>query len=608
MNEMEKTVDIKFFFRAIKVCLQQKSIISNVVSVLGLGAAFLAVLISKQLEEFTNLLQGMAINSDLLEGTLVAFGILAFYYILQTVYELMQNYYTSEDTLRIQKYIRKELLKKTAEIPYPYIENYDGFRDKLDFVKQYAGQRISGSISLIFGWISNIITFISIIVVLAQVNMWLVIVLLISCVPSIILSNIQKDEDFRYRTKWMKEGRMTIHYADVCRANDAMKDIRYFGLYDWLKEKWRNYASVYVKQKTAVIRKHVVYNSIADILRNGVYLVVLLITAYEIYADTTKGLGTFMLVISLAGQFQNVATDVLVKAVTIFTDSKYLKCFFDVIDMNTEEEERKNIDSFSDEDSIIEFKNVSFSYPGSDYNAIENLSIKIRRGEKIAIVGMNGSGKSTFVSLICELFHCNKGEVFFKGENISNNPMAIRDALSVVFQDFCHYEDTLRNNVLAFNSKSTVSDEEIEKIAIQTGMKEIIDQMENGLDEIIGSFSKNGINLSGGQWQKIAISRALCKKDADIFILDEPTAALDPLSEAKLYRNFNEMVGNRTTLLISHRLGITKMVDRILVFDKGHLIEDGNHNELMKLNGLYAQMYESQAKWYRDDISFNQVG
>lgn len=603
MNKMEKKVDVRVFFRAIGVCLQQKSVVSNIVSIVGLGAAFLSVLIPKQLEKFTDLLQRMSSDRSLLSKTLIAFGILTMLYIFQTVFELLQNHYTNEDTFRIQKYIRKELIKKTSEIPYPYIENYDGFRDKLDFVKQYAGQRMAGSISLVFGWISNVIAFISIVVVLTEINIWLVIVLLVSCVPAIILSNIQKDEDFRYRAKWMKEGRLTIHYSDVCRSNDAMKDIRFFGMYEWLKAKWRKCASIYIKQKTSIIKKHVVYNSIADILRNGVYLVVLLITAYEIYNDSVRGLGTFMLVISLAGQFQNVATSVLVKAVTIFTDSRYLKCFFDVVDMAIEEPEATEELELQMTDDVIEFRNVSFSYPGNEYKALENVNVKIRKGEKIAIVGANGSGKSTFVSLVCGLFQCNGGEVLFRGQDISKNPAAIRDALSVVFQDFCHYEDTLRNNVLALNSKLSVSDEEITEVASKTGMKEIIDQMEHRLDEMIGSFSQNGINLSGGQWQKVAITRALCRKEAQIYILDEPTAALDPLSEAKLYRNFNDMVGNKTTLLISHRLGITSMVDRILVFDQGHIVEDGSHVELMKHNGTYAAMYEAQAKWYRDDIT-----
>lgn len=605
MAEMKEKVNIRIFMRALKICLQQKSFISMIISVLGLGAAFLSVLISKQLEKFTDLLQGMSHDTALLKKTLFAFGILAVFYILQTVFEMLQNHYTNEDTIRIQKYIRKQLIKKTLEIPYPYIENYNGFRDNLDFVKQYASQRMAGSISLVFGWISNAITFISIIVVLSEINVWLVIVLLVSCIPAIILSNIQKDEDFRYRTKWMKEGRLTIHYADVCRSNEAMKDIRFFGIFDWLKEKWRHYASIYIQQKTSIIKKHVIYNSIADILRNGVYLIVLFITAYEIYHDSSRGLGTFMLVISLAGQFQTVTTSVLVKAVTIFTDSKYLKCFFDVIDMETEEEVSVTTARHSMTDDVIEFENVSFSYPGNQYKALDHITVKIHKGEKIAIVGANGSGKSTFVSLLCGLFQCDDGEIRFHGNNIKNQLSLLRDSLSVVFQDFCHYEDSLRNNVLALNSKLSIRDEEILQMASKTGMKEIIDQMEHGLDEVIGSFNTNGINLSGGQWQKVAITRALCRKEAEIFILDEPTAALDPLSEAKLYRNFNDIVGEKTTLLISHRLGITSMVDRILVFDQGHIIEDGSHEELMKLNGCYAKMYEAQAKWYQNDVSFN---
>lgn len=185
------------------------------------------------------------------------------------------------------------------------------------------------------------------------------------------------------------------------------------------------------------------------------------------------------------------------------------------------------------------------------------------------------------------------------GENISDCLWKVRRSLSVIFQYFCQYQDTLRTNVTISDPARSDQDEEILALAKQTGADEVIKNQDHALDEEIGIFSEEGNNLSGGQWQKVAITRALFRKTARAYILDEPTAALDPIAEANIYRNFAELTGDKTTILISHRLGVTSVVDRILVFDKGRIVEDGNYAELIAKNGLYARMYQVQAKWYQ---------
>ena len=276
--------------------------------------------------------------------------------------------------------------------------------------------------------------------------------------------------------------------------------------------------------------------------------------------------------------------------------SKYMEDFFVLLE--TEVEESTSELSLYD-DTVIEFNDVDFSYPGSESLALNGLNIKINQGEKIAIVGANGSGKSTFVNLLCGLHSPKNGIAKINDELITDNIWKVRRSMSVIFQNFCQYQDTLRNNISVSDPKRSMEDDAIFDLAKKTGADEVLASQDNALDEEIGMFSKEGKNLSGGQWQKIAITRALFRKNAKIYILDEPTAALDPIAEANIYRNFTELTDNKTTILISHRLGITSIVDRILVFDKGKIVEDGSHEELIKRDGLYAKMYKAQAKWYQ---------
>ena len=591
----KRKVSIKYFFRAVALSVRIKSPVSFVVSIFGFGAAFLPMLISLQLQSFTNNVQSLFSQPDLLNTALISFTVLALLYIAQTVFSLVEKYVAAQDIARIRRYLKEKIMVLLSTVPYKYIESKGEFRENVDFVKQYGGEKTAGSVSLIFSWAAGIVSFIGITAILWTVSPWIVLTLVVTCVPAVVLSNLQKEETYRARTKWMKEGRFTLHLAATLQQHFSMKEVRFFGLHPFLMEKWRGYSKDWMVKKKKVTRKHVIFNGASDILRNGVYLIVLIITAWEIYQNPSKGLGSFMLVFSAAGQLQHITTSLLINAVSIFSDVKYMEDFFTLLETETEEASEDT----PYDDVSIEFDNVCFSYPDTDFLALDNLSVKIKQGEKIAIVGANGSGKSTFVNLLCGLYSAGSGMVKINGEPIMNNVWKIRRSMSVIFQSFCQYHDTLRTNITISDPTRSGEDEAILNLAKQTGADEVITEQHNALDEVIGMFSNEGKNLSGGQWQKIAITRALFRKNARVYILDEPTAALDPIAEANIYRNFAELTEDKTTILISHRLGVTSVVDRILVFDKGKIVEDGNHADLMQKNGLYAKMYKSQAKWYK---------
>jgi ABC-type multidrug transport system fused ATPase/permease subunit len=424
----------------------------------------------------------------------------------------------------------------------------------------------------------------------------LLVILAISCIPSVIISNRYQDAEYRQKTQWMTEGVMVMHLFSICFRPWRMKEVRCFGLYDYLKDIWRNKSLIYQKTRQELRGKYLGFNIFADILRIGVFIGALLIACHEIYKDPSVGLGVFMLVFSLSGQFQDVVTNISVKTMRFFEDITYMRDFFKLDDLEREpfEANAPVLDKLN-----ITCENVTFAYPGSNRNAINGLSVDIKQGEKIAIVGENGSGKSTFVNMLLGFCEPQKGIITANGDDLQSRLTSVRRSISAVFQEFGHYDNTIRENICISNKERKASDTVLASLARKTGAYEFIETQPCGFDEMIGTFSAAGNNLSGGQWQKLALTRALYRDKAKMIILDEPTAALDPIAEASLYRDFAALTGDKTTILISHRLGITSVVDRILVFSEGRIVEDGSHAELMDKKGIYAAMYQAQAQWYQ---------
>ncbi|MDL2228692.1 ABC transporter ATP-binding protein/permease [Treponema sp. OttesenSCG-928-L16] len=590
---------LKIAGRALGVSLKTMGPLTLFLNILGFAAAFLPVLISQTLARFTNGVQALYQHRGTLTDVLTVFALLMILYVIQTSYNALQLYFSDLNVQRIVKYIKQAIIDNTSKVQFKYIENEDDYRSKLLFSQSYGGRHVAESMQEVIGILRSGISFVSIVIVLSRVNLWIMIILLVTCIPAVILSALQKDEEYKNKSKSMIDAAYSVHLFYLCAgANERLRpliDMRFTGVFPYLKQKWRDVSDVYLQKKNAVTRKHVIYNSLADILRNIVYIGVLLIAAWQIYSDPGAGLGLFMLVFTMSAQMQTAATRLFAGAANFFGQIVYMKDFFDLDDTPQEvlEENPRPI-----EQADISFDHVSFSYPGNKREALHDISVSIRQGEKVAIVGENGSGKTTFINLLCGIYEAAQGRILIGNEPISGNLRAVRNAISVVFQSFGRYETTIRENI-TISAQNPMDDEKIMALAAKTGADEIIKAQARGLDEQVGTYSDTGNNLSGGQWQKIALSRALCREDARVMILDEPTAALDPVAEAQLYRDFEKITGDRTAILISHRLGITSVVDRVIVFQSGQIVEDGSHASLMAANGPYAAMYRAQAQWYK---------
>jgi len=596
-EKMKFSKAISIIGKAFKVSFITKGKVSIFVSILGLAAALLPAYISLTLQKFSDEIQVISTDQGAsIKRAFILFALLSSLFIIQAIFEFLKDYYLAVDSLKTNKYIQETILTCTCDVKFKYINNYDNFKEKISFIETYAGIRVSNSIQTIILTIQYFITFLSITYILLSVSVWIVIILLVTCIPAVVLSYLQKDELYKHNTKWMKEGSMAIHYFFMCAGKDALNEVRHFGLFDYLKSRWKGFSLGHRVKKNKMTKKHVLYNSIADILRNIVFILVLLIVGNKIYQTPEIGIGVFMLVLSSSKQFQNVISKLLIGITQFFTDINYMEDFFELEKFEKDDSDT-NIEPF--DSVVIEYKNVDFTYDKKDEKALKNINIKINPGEKIAIVGDNGSGKTTFVNLLCGMYEPTNGKIEINNTDIQTIIPKVRKSISVVFQQFGRYAATLRENISISDKYKKPNDEEIYKMAKLVDVHEMIINQPNKLDEEMGAFSKGEANLSSGQWQKIAILRALYRDNACVMVLDEPTSALDPIAETKLYENFLEVTTDKTTILISHRLGITSVVDRILVFKDGEIIEDGNHSNLINKNGYYKKMYNAQAKWYR---------
>ena len=230
MNDKRKP-KIKYFFRALAMSVKIKSPVSFMIGILGFGAAFFPMFISLRLQIFTDNVQSLFNQPDLLHMTIISFAVLAILYIAQTVFSLIERYVAAQDTARIKRHLKEQLLVLLSSVPFKYIESHDDFRKKVDFVKQYGGEKTAGSISLIFGWIAGIVSFISVTAILWTVSPWIVFTLVITCIPAVILSSLQKDETYRNRTKWMKEGQLTLWLAATLQQYESLKEVRFLNYY-----------------------------------------------------------------------------------------------------------------------------------------------------------------------------------------------------------------------------------------------------------------------------------------------------------------------------------------------------------------------------------------
>lgn len=590
----------KMLLQVLGISIRMKSRLSRFILVCSIPGALLPALLSVKLQGFTDALVSLGAGKS--ESVGVCFALLIEISILflgQIMLTSLQAYAKDEDSAGSTEYILEETLRCKCQVRYPYIENKDKFLERIERVERFAKERIVESVSMVVGLAATIVTMVSAALLLWKVNPWIVALIIVTSVPAAWISYTQHNESFYWSLQQSESSALAGYYYGLCTGKEFRQELRHYKLYSYFCKKWDALVEERHKEKKKILVKHISINVVVDVLRSCIYLGVLLITAWQIYQNPLLGLGVFTLVFSLTRQLQNAVHTTLTTSALFLNFLPYMEEYLYVKGL---EQEEQGEDTGRLKQGEIICTGVSFSYPDAAQEALHEITVTIKDGEKVAIVGENGSGKSTFISLLSGMLRPDSGNIQIGGSDVKTETGKVRNSLSVVFQNFARYEDTVRNNIAVSGIEACEkenTDARIWSLLRGIHMDSFFASLKDGLDTRIGSFSESGDNLSGGQWQRVAIARAAYREESRIMILDEPTSSLDPLAEAQLYEDFSKLTGERTTLLVSHRLGVTAVVDRILVFKNGRIVEDGTHEELMKQNGEYKRMYQAQAQWYR---------
>jgi len=400
---------------------------------------------------------------------------------------------------------------------------------------------------------------------------------------------------FRWRAP---ETRMQTYLETALAREDHAKEVKLFDLGRLFLGRYvAIYEGLYEKDRNLTIRRDV---------WGFTFTLVSIAALYSAYAwcaiTAARGgisVGDMTMYIMLFRQGQAAVTASLGAIGGMYEDNLYLSTLYEYLEQPVTESNGTAV-SGPDPEAGVQFEDVEFRYPGSDKIAVTGINLQIKRGESLALVGENGSGKTTLIKLLTRLYTPTHGRVLLDGRDLQEwDSTVLRRRIGVIFQDFVRYQLIVGENVGAGDVRAFEDEERWKQAATSGKAAPFIDDMPLKYQTQLGKWFKDGRELSGGQWQKIALSRAFMRNDADILVLDEPTAAMDAAAEAEVFEHFRSLMGNRIAIVISHRFSTVRMADQIVVLDQGHIVERGNHDNLMKEDGIYSKLFTLQARGYR---------
>ncbi|BDS16618.1 ABC transporter ATP-binding protein [Clostridium perfringens] len=448
----------------------------------------------------------------------------------------------------------------------------------------------------LFGRLTAFVGYISIVLFLSP---WILLFLIINVLISYALTMRVKKYEYSQKEKAADKDRRTFYVFDTMYDFAYGKDIRIYDLKNILIDKFKK-----LRGERIDISKDVQGKQLKVKIVDVILLVIreCVVYGYLIYnvLFIGMGIGDFTMYFSTINGFGDWMKGILDDLANIKAQNMYLDDMREFLEIKSENKE-KTRDIPIDSSYEIEFKNVSFKYPKTDKYIYKNLSLKIKKGQRLAIVGINGAGKTTFVKLLCRLYEPTSGEILINGVNIKDfSKEEYYKILSVVFQDIKTFAFTVAENVSLENLED-VDREKVLHCIEKAGVGDKINSLKKGIDtSLLKILDGEGIELSGGENQKLALARALYK-NGKIVILDEPTSALDAVAEYNIYKGFDELIGDKTAIYISHRLASTKFCDVIAFFENGEIVEYGTHEELLKKNGKYSDMFNIQAQYYKEE-------
>lgn len=490
----------------------------------------------------------------------------------------------------------EKIIRKTNELTLEQLEDPD-FYDKLERARQQTSGRV-GLMSTSLSQVQSIISISSLIAGLIYFEPLLIILLVLSIIPSFI--NEVKYSSHRYSVarSWTAERRELDYLRFIGANNQTAKEVKLFGLTDYIAARFNKLSGDYYEINKQLSIKQSLYGSLFNVLGILSYYGAYIFIIFKVISGTLSiGELTF-----LSGSFNRLSNNLqgfFSRFTAISESSLYLRDYFDFLDIEITDKAAVSTPIPEEIKLGFELCDVHFGYAGSDTEVLKGINFTIKAGEKIAFVGQNGAGKTTLIKLILRFYEPTQGEILLDGINIAQfDKQEYRKRFGVIFQDFFKYEFSLRENIAVGNIEELHNDPMIQDAAARSLADQVVAVMKGGIDQQLGRRFAKGQELSGGQWQKVALARAYMK-NADIIVLDEPTSALDAQAEYDVFERFIGLTKGKTSIIISHRFSTVRMADRILVLEDGQVAEIGTHEQLMAEPKLYEKLFNLQAAGYQ---------
>lgn len=497
--------------------------------------------------------------------------------------------------------VRFDITGKRAMLEYRHVENAET-NDIIKNVSENAENRVFNALNIMANSLGLLVKITGVIFILFKQIWWAALAIILISIPMMTIAIKGGKQNYQIYSELARERRITDYLKSVLTTRDFVSEKTVFEYSDKVNEGWhKQYFQCFSKEMKAK-RLWYMRSKVGGIMTTLLILVISIILLFPLGSGhLTIGFyisvlnGCMGLISSLTWQLPYYLQELT--AYIAYTDKFQM---FDSLGGD-----RQWLCKPSDTGRAfqsLEFKDVSFRYPDTDKTILDHVSFRVEQGKHYALVGINGAGKSTMIKLIAGMYSDYSGEILLNGKELRFwEPGEVKELFSIVFQDFARYAASLKDNILLGDINHFQENEKngrLEEIIREVGLDELCSMLEQGSNTELGKLTEDSVDLSGGQWQRIAIARGELRKAA-FMIMDEPTAALDPVSESRMYQKFSEMNGNRTVLFISHRLGSIKMADEIILLDNGKIECVGSHERLMKSSDKYAELYEKQRRLYK---------
>ncbi len=541
--------------------------------------------------------------------------ILQFSYMLfNSVISSLYNMFVNISGEIVTNHIKVKIINKAKEVD---IASFDlpSFYEKLENANREAGSRPIQIMRSTFSLVSTVITMVSYVVILSNVASWISFVVILLAIPSAVINFTYRRKTFFYIRRRSKDRRQMDYYSNLMVNKDMVKEIRLFGLSETFITRFREtFKKYYSGIKRLIINENIWHISVS-VFSTVVNCLLYLFIAKQVFAKAFA-VGDYQLYTGALNSVSHGVASLIGVVSSIYEGGLFIENL--ILFMKEEKRIRPVLDADPENKlaeprhvkrrcgHTIEFKNVCFSYPGTERMVLKNINFKLEEGETCVLVGLNGAGKTTLIKLLTRLYDPTEGVILLDGHDIREyNTDELYQMFGIIFQDFGKYAVNVTENIQFGDIFNEHKEGDVTEAARQSSADVFIEKLPDGYNTpLMRYFEENGIELSIGQWQKLSIARAFYS-DSDFLILDEPTASLDAIAEQEIFNQFDNLRQDKTTIFVSHRLSSATVASKIIVLEYGEIIEEGNHSQLMNKRGRYWELFSTQAKRYLTEVDEN---